>query len=115
MQAGFIGVTQVDGEHRLARNHVDHIGLEGNAAGGGQGAPGLASEGASLGHSGARHVAGVMAQSGRRSAGMVGIALHRHLLPGNALEVFHHADLDALGLEDRALLNMQLEHGMHFS
>ena len=51
----------------------------------------------------------------RRRAGMGFLAGDRDLVPAHALDALHDADHAALGFEDRALLDMQLEHGREFA
>ena len=53
--------------------------------------------------------AGVLPHRHRRRAGMRVLAGQRHLQPPEALPVGDDADVLPLGLEDRALLDMELE------
>ena len=52
----------------------------------------------------------VLAQRHRRGAGVGFLAGHRDLVPAHALRALHDADGAAFGFEDRALLDVQLEH-----
>ena len=51
----------------------------------------------------------VLASRHRRRAGVGVLAGHRHLVPAHRLHAGDHADVLALGFEDRALLDMQFE------
>jgi hypothetical protein len=53
--------------------------------------------------------AGVAPQAHRRGARVVRLADDSHLLPRDALQVLHHADRHPLGVEHRALLDVQLD------
>ena len=59
--------------------------------------------------------AGIDAHVHRRRAGMRFLAGERELQPPQALPVGDDADLLVLGLEDRALLDMILEIGVHLA
>ncbi len=54
----------------------------------------------------------VPAHGDRRCSSMVGVALDRHPLPGNALQVFYRANRDALALQNWPLLDMKLDIGV---
>src|SRR6056297_2834735 len=63
-----------------------------------------------------RHAeARVLAHGHRGRSGMTVLAGDRYLRPAEALAVGDHADILALGLQNRALLDMQLEKGMHLA
>src|SRR5437588_344994 len=57
-------------------------------------------------------VGGVVTHRHRRGAGVVGLADHGELLPGDALHPGHGADVVALGLQDGSLLDVQLDVGV---
>jgi hypothetical protein len=59
--------------------------------------------------------AGIPAHRHRRRAGMAFLAGHRAFDPAQALAVGDDPDLLALGLEDRALFDMQLEKRVHLA
>jgi hypothetical protein len=59
-----------------------------------------------------RHVAGVVAVVHRGGAGVVGLAAHGELGPGDALDARHRTDVDALRLQHRPLLDVQLDEGV---
>ena len=64
----------------------------------------------------ARHAEpGIAALGHRRRAGVALLAGQRHLQPFQALAVGDDADVDALVLEDRALLDMQFEEGVQLA
>ena len=52
----------------------------------------------------------VLAQAHGRRAGVRFLAPHRHLIPAHALNAGDDADHLVLGLEDRPLLDVKLEH-----
>ena len=56
---------------------------------------------------------GVLPHRHRRRAGVRLLAGQRDLQPPQPLAVGDHADIDALGLEDRPLLDVQLEERLH--
>ncbi len=63
-----------------------------------------------------RHAApGIAAHRHRRGAGMALLAGDRAFDPAQPLAVGDDADIEAFRLEDRALLDMQLEHRMHLA
>ncbi len=57
-------------------------------------------------------MSGVAAHRDGCGSRMVGVADNGHPLPGDALQVFHGADLNAFALENRTLFDMQLDVGM---
>src|SRR5699024_903960 len=56
---------------------------------------------------------GIAAHRHRRRAGVALLAGHGALDPAEALTMRDDADLAALGLQDRALLDMELEERLH--
>ncbi len=58
------------------------------------------------------HVAGVMAERHRRGTGVVRLPGDAQLCPGDALHAGDDADVDALVLEDRPLLDVELDEGV---
>ena len=57
----------------------------------------------------------VLAKPHRRGAGMRLLAGDRDLVPAHALHALHNADHFLLVFEDRALLDVQFEHGGEFA
>ena len=108
-----VGRADIDREHRLAGDHVARIGIDLDMAD-------RADRVRLVVH---RHLvhefghpchaeAGIAALRHRRRAGMAVLAGQRHLQPPQPLPVGHDADVDPLVLEDRPLLDMQLEEGV---
>ena len=92
------------------RHDVDQVGLDLDAADGATWAP--PSSAVEIAHE--RHdlggdEAGIVAHAHRRRAGVGRLAGGRYFGPRDALHALDDADVDALVLEDRALLDVQLD------
>ena len=112
-QHRLVGVAQVDGQRGRPGDDVDEVGAQ--VEPGRRCRPGaaeLVGEPAHEGHDLGGDEAGVVAHRHRRRAGVVRLAGDRQLLPRDALDAGDGADRDALGLEDRALLDVQLDEGV---
>ncbi len=105
-----VGVAQVDGHHRASGDDVHEVRVQRHRA------DGTDLRAAELEHQvahrrGDRHrrVPGVVAQRHRGRARVVRLPRDRELLPRDALHALDRADGEALCLEDRALLDVQLD------
>ena len=110
VQDGVVGMAQVDGRAHLAGDDVVRVRTDLEEADGADGVLVAAGDAVDapdhLRHADKR----VAAQVHRRRAGVGRSARQAQVEPAHPLHALHHADLPALGLEDRALLDVQLEH-----
>ena len=109
-----VGRAKVDGEDRLAgddiariRKHFDVTGRADGVRGVGPGD--FVNQVQDPGHA----ETGILAHRHRRGACVAVLAGDGDLGPGEALAVSDNADVLAFGFQDRALLDMQFEHGVH--
>ncbi len=113
LQSALVGIAHIDGEGRARRDHVDRIGLEGDAADRRHARSVRAGDVITQisDHPGRREP-GVAAHRHRRGSRVVGDALDGDAPPRDALDVLHRADGHALAIEDRALLDMEFDIGV---
>ena len=116
VELGLVGRADVDGEHHRARQHVARIRREAHLADAADGARLVVHRHLLHHFEDARHgEAGIDAHVHRRRAGMRFLAGQRELQPPQALAVRDDADLLVLGLEDRPLLDVIFEIGVHLA
>ena len=108
--------AHIHGKDDLAGDHVAAVGIDVDMADGAHGARLVLHRDLvdKLGDE-SQAPARVLAHMHGRRAGVAVLARHRAFDPAQALPVGDNADLFALGLEDRALLDVQLEHRVHFA
>ena len=111
-----LGRADVDGEDSPAGDDVARVGIDLHVADRADGV-GLVVHRHLVDEFGdARHAEpGIAALGHRRRAGMALLAGQRHLQPLQALAMGDDADVDAFVLEDRPLLDVQLEEGLHLA
>ena len=110
---GIVGVAQVDRDRGAGGHDVDEVRPHVDAADGGH--LGAAESRREVAHERGerrRDVAGIAPHAHRRGAGVGRAAGDRHLGPRDPLHALDHADRHALVLEDRSLLDVQLDVGV---
>ena len=109
-------VTEIDGEKHLAGNDVAAVRLVLDEADGANRVGRMIARDRvdALDHAGGAKER-ILAQPHRRRAGMRLLAGDRDLVPAHALHALDDADHAAFVFEDRALLDVQLEHGAEFA
>ena len=112
VEHGLLGMAEVDREEHLARDHVARVGPDLDQAHRAHGRRRVRQGDLvdALDHARGTQER-VLAQVHGRGAGVGVLAGDGDLVPAHALHALDHADHLALGLEDRALLDVQLEQG----
>ena len=108
-----VGVSQIDRQLGLPRHDVDQVRAQAQVADRRHlRRTQLLGEPPYEGGDRSRCVTGIVAHGHGRRTCMVGLALDRQLLPRDPLDALDHADVDTARLEDRALLDVQLDVGV---
>ena len=102
----------VDREYDTIRNDIDEIGLPGHRPDGQSQSGHCPSKVAQLSRQFCGMLASISSQFHRSSPCMVGGSIDRNLEPGQALYSGDYAYIRAIGLQDRALLDMQFQEGV---
>ena len=116
VELGLIRRADVDGEDRPARDHVTRVRVDIGLADGAHGIRLVLHRHPVHELDDPRHAEpGIHPHLHRRRAGMRLLAGEPHLEPPEPLAVGDDADILALGLQDRALFDMQLEKRLHLA